>query len=109
MTAQNQLTIVALFLTSVLVRIVPSLVRLPLSDHQQALFERILPTAVFINFAVYILFSEISKAALPAIAAFLLLALLSVFTRMHMVLVVIVTSALYFIVSTWPWFQTGFI
>jgi hypothetical protein len=77
--------ILALLLTSVLVRVVPSFVRLSLSDSGRTLLERVLPMAVFLNFAVYIATVEIKHAPLPAAAAFVLCALVTFSTKVGLI------------------------
>ncbi|WP_200638846.1 hypothetical protein [Stutzerimonas xanthomarina] len=61
MTTSVLLAIAALFATSCLVRILPVFVSIDLTDTTRRLLERVLPTAVFINFAVYILYSEATR------------------------------------------------
>lgn len=57
----------ALLITSLLVRVVPVFVSMPLGAGGLRIVGQILPTAVFINLAVYVAYSEISAA--PAAAA----------------------------------------
>jgi branched-subunit amino acid transport protein AzlD len=52
------MAIAALFTTSCLVRIVPVFVSLQLRPHIERYIGRLLPAAVFINFAIYIIHSE---------------------------------------------------
>lgn len=65
MNPSTLMAIAALFTASCLVRIVPALVRVPLPGSLQRCLERVLPVAVFINFALYIAYSEISRAPSP--------------------------------------------
>lgn len=64
------LIILALLLTSIVVRVVPVFLRIQFSASARTLLERILPVAVFLNFAVYIAIVEIKLAPWPALAAF---------------------------------------
>src|SRR5690606_17137584 len=56
----------ALFLTSCLVRILPAFVSLRMAPESRRYVERVLPAAVFINFAVYIAYSELVREPLAA-------------------------------------------
>lgn len=59
----------ALFTTSCLVRIAPAFISLQIEPHTQRYLERLLPAAVFINFAVYILYSEMVREPVPALVS----------------------------------------
>lgn len=73
--------ILALLLTSLMVRVIPAFVKLRLSESAKTLLERVLPMAVFLNFAVYIAVIEIKQAPWPAAAAFVLCASVTFSTR----------------------------
>lgn len=95
------LAIAALFATSCLVRILPVFVTLDLSDATRRILERVLPTAVFINFAVYILYSEAAKAPLAATVALALVAGIAVATRPGLIVTAVLGSACYYLLQTW--------
>ncbi len=95
------LAIAALFATSCLVRILPVFVTLDLSDQTRRLLERVLPSAVFINFAVYILYSEATKAPLAATVALTLVAAIAVATRLGMIVTAVLGSACYYLLTAW--------
>lgn len=69
MITSTGLAILALFVTSLVVRVLPAFLGIRISGAIGLLLERVLPTAVFLNFAVYIIFSEVKTAPLPAILA----------------------------------------
>ncbi len=92
--------IVALFATSLLVRVLPAFVRLRLSAAARNFVERVLPLAVFINFAVYIAWVEIHTAAAPAIAGMATVALASFFTRAGVIPITCVSTLAYALVRT---------
>lgn len=88
--------ILALFLTSMVVRVMPVFVKLRLSETVRKLFERVLPMAVFLNFAVYIAIVEIKQAPGPAVAAFGLCFLIIFSTRAGLIFTTLVGTALWF-------------
>ena len=100
MTTAVLLAIAALFATSCLVRILPVFVTLNLTDTTRRLLERVLPTAVFINFAVYILYSEATKAPLAATAALALVAGIAVATRLGLIATALLGSGSYYLLQS---------
>ena len=97
MTTSALLAIAALFATSCLVRILPVFVTLDMTDTTRRLLERVLPTAVFLNFAVYILYSEAAKAPLAATVALALVAGIAVATRLGLIVTAVLGSACYYL------------
>lgn len=89
------LAILALLATSVLVRILPVFLRRTMSEAARDLLERVLPTAVFLNFAVYIVYSEVKTAPLPALVALGVLAWLAFRTRAGLILAACAASSAY--------------
>ena len=61
--------IALLFAVSVVVRIIPSIISLNLPVKTKESIKSVLPTAVFINLAVYCAVQEIEKSLLPSIVA----------------------------------------
>lgn len=90
--------ILALLLTSLLVRVVPAFVKLRLSESTRTLLERVLPMAVFLNFAVYIAVVEIKQAPWPAAAAFVLCALVTFSTRAGLIFNTLAGTVLWYLV-----------
>lgn len=90
--------ILALLLTSLLVRVFPAFVKLRLSASARALLERVLPMAVFLNFAVYIAVVEVKQAPWPAAAAFGLCALVTFSTRAGLIFNTLAGTALWYLV-----------
>ena len=71
---KNAITgIVLLFGISLLVRIIPAFLRLPVSAETKENIKSTLPVAVFINLLVYCMAGEIGGARAPASLSFLLL------------------------------------
>ncbi len=95
------LAIAALCATSFLVRILPVFVTLNLDDSTRRILERVLPSAVFINFAVYILYSEATKAPLAATVALVLVAGIAVTTRLGLITTAVLGSACYYLLQSW--------
>ncbi len=87
----------ALLITSLLVRVVPVFVSMPLGAGGLRIVGQILPTAVFINLAVYVAYSEISAAPAAAAATSLLgVALLAISGRVGLVGSMLFGAALYY-------------
>jgi len=91
------IAIAALFSTSCLVRIIPAFVSVQLSDSTQRYLERILPTAVFINFAVYIAYSEASKEPVAALASLLLVGVVAVLNVAGLITTSLIATGIYFL------------
>ncbi|TYP62086.1 AzlD domain-containing protein [Stutzerimonas stutzeri] len=100
MTTSVLLAIAALFATSCLVRILPVFISIDLTDTTRRLLERVLPTAVFINFAVYILYSEATKAPLAAGVALALVAGIAVATRLGLIITAVLGSGCYYLLQS---------
>jgi branched-subunit amino acid transport protein AzlD len=69
MSQSTVIAIAALFVTSCLVRIFPAFITLRLAPQSQRYFERVLPAAVFINFAIYIVYTEALREPVAALAS----------------------------------------
>ncbi|MGE4242673.1 hypothetical protein [Ramlibacter sp.] len=91
----NGLAILALLLTSLLVRVLPAFVRVRPSQRMQDLLERVLPMAVFLNFAVYIAWTEIRTAPVAAIAAIVVVGVATLSTRLGLVVLTCAGTLIY--------------
>lgn len=91
------MAIAALFVTSCLVRILPVFVTFDLSNANRRIIESILPTAVFINFAVYILYSEATKAPFAATVALTMVAIVAIATRLGLIVTALLGSSCYYL------------
>lgn len=91
-------TIAALLATSCLVRIIPAFVSIRLQPDLQRCLERVLPVAVFINFAVYIAFSEMSREPLAASVSLLLVGLIALSNSLGLISTAAIGTAAYFTV-----------
>jgi branched-subunit amino acid transport protein AzlD len=81
MSQSTIVAIAALFVTSCLVRILPAFVSFRLGLQSQRYLERVLPAAVFINFATYIVYTEATRepvAALVSLTAVVVVAWLNI-------------------------------
>jgi len=96
--SSHGLAILALFITSLTVRVLPVFVPLRLGETARGLLERVLPLAVFINFAVYIVWTEIQAAPAAAVAAITVTAVATFSTRMGLVLIAAASTAVYVLV-----------
>jgi branched-subunit amino acid transport protein AzlD len=101
--SSHALAIVALCVTSLVVRVLPVFVRLRLNGTARDLVGRVLPLAVFVNFAVYIVWTEIRNAPLPAIVSIAVVALGSFCTRFGLVTITCTATLAYALVTmAWP-------
>lgn len=95
----HHLAILALLATSIVVRVLPVFLKLHLSDTVRGLLERVLPVAVFLNFAVYIIWSEMRSAPLAAGAAIIAVGILTLSTRAGLVLTTVLGTLIYAMVQ----------
>lgn len=95
----HSLAILALALTSLVVRIVPVFIRINMTPVTTAILERALPCAVFLTFAIYICVTEIQNNAMPAIAAIALTVILVFTNRMSLIFTALLGSLTYFAVQ----------
>lgn len=91
----NGYAILALFVTSLLVRVLPTFLNLPLTEKTKKFIEQVLPIAVFLNFIVYLVWSETQGANAPAIVGILTAVLLSFLTRISLVITTLLSVLAY--------------
>ncbi len=96
--SSHALAILALFATSITVRVLPVFVRLRLGATARGLLERVLPMAVFLNFVVYIAWTEINTAPAAAVAAIAIAAIVTFSTRTGLLLTTCAATLVYFLV-----------
>lgn len=100
---EHALVIVALVATSLIVRITPAFLRLQLNPTAKRITERALPMAVFINFAVYLVWIEISAMAAAAIVSILIAVLATLFTRAGLIITTSASTIVYAVITAaWP-------
>ena len=87
--------IAALFCTSWLVRIAPVFIPLQIAPLQQHYLERVLPAAVFINFAVYIAYTEAVREPVVAPVSLALVAGIALLDRLGLIGTAVIGTALY--------------
>jgi hypothetical protein len=97
-TASTGLAILALMATSFIVRVIPSFLSIRISAPVRTLLDRILPSAVFVNFAVYIIYSEVKTAPTPAVIAIACVGAMAFLTRAGLILTACTGTVLYGIV-----------
>ncbi|MCL1961355.1 MAG: hypothetical protein FWG56_06220 [Desulfovibrionaceae bacterium] len=93
------LAILALLATSLLVRVLPAFVRLRLSDTARRLLEHVLPMAVFLNFSIYIAWTEIRTAPVAAIAAIAVVGIVALATRLGLILTACAGTLIYTLIQ----------
>ncbi|MCE8021077.1 hypothetical protein HOP51_13295 [Halomonas sp. MCCC 1A11036] len=89
--------IAALFTTSCLVRIAPTFISLRINPSTQRYLERLLPAAVFINFAVYIAYSEIAREPAPALISLVVVGAVALFSLLGLIGTAVLGATLYFL------------
>lgn len=91
-----QTAIAALFCTSCLVRILPAFVPLRIGPRQRRYLERLLPAAVFVNFAVYLVYSEAQREPVAALVSLAVVAGMACFDRLGVLATAVLGTAIYF-------------
>ncbi len=92
----NYLVILALLTTSIIVRILPSIVRIKFSPNSQILIEEALPVTIFICFITYIVMSEMVQEPYSAGLAFISIFIMSVLLKQGLMITTIFSSAIYY-------------
>ncbi|KTC34249.1 hypothetical protein [Pseudomonas sp. ABAC61] len=98
MTHSTWITISALLATSCLVRIIPAFITIRLRPGMQRCLERVLPVAVFINFAVYIAYSEMNREPLASSVSLLIVAAIALSNTLGLVTTAAIGTTSYFLV-----------
>jgi hypothetical protein len=98
MITSTGLAILALFATSLIVRVFPAFLGIRISDSMRVLLERVLPSAVFLNFVVYIIYSEVKSAPLPSLLAIAAVGAMAFLTRAGLILTACTGSLIYAVV-----------
>ena len=93
----NYLVILALLTTSIIVRILPSIVRIRFSPNSQILIEDVLPVTIFICFITYIVMSEMVQEPYSAGLAFISIFIMSIVLRQGLVLTAVCSSVIYYV------------
>lgn len=89
--------IAALLTTSLLVRVLPVFVPIQLGAATQRCLERVLPAAVFINFAVYIAYMEVQTHPVAAASSLAVVAGMATLTSLGLITTSVVATTLYFV------------
>ena len=75
---------------------------LPVGNRIRNYLTEILPVAVFINFSVYIAWSEISKAPWPAVISLVVIGLMALSERLSLVPATLAGTGIYFLLRNNP-------
>ncbi|NGO90448.1 hypothetical protein [Vreelandella stevensii] len=97
--ADNFLVILALLLTSVMVRVIPSLLTINFGEKAQHLIEEVLPTSIFICFITYIVMPEMDNGLSLSIFSFIAVCILAVILKSGLILTTVVATTLYYVLS----------
>lgn len=90
------LAVLALFATSLIVRVLPVLLRFELAAPWKVYVEQVVPSAVFINFIVYIFYSELAREPLAATISLALVATVALLTSMGLLISALVAAGSYY-------------
>lgn len=90
----------ALSTTSVLVRIVPAFVRLSLGERGLHLVGQVMPMAVFVNLAVYVVYSEIGISPVAGGLALMAVAVLAVQGRIGLMGSTLLAAAIHYLLAS---------
>lgn len=90
------LAVLALFATSLLVRVLPVVLRFELAAPWKGYVEQAVPSAVFINFIVYIFYSEMAREPLAAAISLALVATVALLTSMGLLISALVATVSYY-------------
>lgn len=90
----------ALFLTSCLVRVLPAFVSFRMAPESRRYVERVLPAAVFINFAVYIAYSEVVREPVAAAVSLVVVAAVAFLNALGLISAAVLGTALYFLLAS---------
>lgn len=96
------MAVAALFCTSCLVRIAPVFLPLRMGPRQQRVFQRLLPAAVFLNFAAYIAYSETQRQPLAALLSLALVGGCALLGRPGLLGATLIGTGLYCLLLRWP-------
>lgn len=91
--------IAALLCTSLLVRVAPAICNLKLPDKFVPLAETIIPTAVFLNFVVYIFMQEMRISFVAATVSLIVTVLLAYLEVGGVIFAIIVGCTAYFLIA----------
>lgn len=98
MSQSTVVAIAALFVTSCLVRVMPVFVRSQLGPENQRYLERVLPAAVFINFAVYIAYTEALREPVAALVSLTVVVAIALMNLFGLVSAAGIGTVLYFLI-----------
>lgn len=93
----NLSVILALLVTSLIVRVLPSFIPLRVSAKIQHLIEEILPCSIFICFITYLVLSEATRAPGPSILAFATAFILSIGLNAGLLTTTLLASIVYYL------------
>ena len=97
MSQSTMVAIAALSATSFLVRILPAFVSFRLGPESQRYLERVLPAAVFINFAVYIAYTEATREPIAALVSLTAVATVALLNSCGLISAAGMGAAIYFV------------
>ncbi|GAA3938686.1 hypothetical protein [Litoribacillus peritrichatus] len=90
------MAVLALLSTSLLVRILPAFINIRINSSAKVWVEHIIPSAVFLNFIVYIVIQEVNVAPVPAIVSLFAVGLCAYFRISGLILTVVLGSVIYY-------------
>lgn len=95
----NIWVIMALLLTSLMVRVLPSLIIINFGEKTQHLIEEVLPSSIFICFITYIVMPEVTNGLSISFLAFISVVILTIILKFGLIFITLIATTLYYVLS----------
>jgi len=95
----NFWVIMALLLTSLMVRVLPSLIIVNFGEKTQYLIDEVLPSSIFICFITYIVMPEVTNGLSLSFLAFISVVILAIILKFGLIFTTFIATTLYYVLS----------
>lgn len=95
----NLWVIMALLLTSLMVRVLPSLIIVNFGEKTQHLIDEVLPCSIFICFITYIVMPEVTNGLSLSFLAFISVVILAIILKFGLIFTTFIATTLYYVLS----------
>ena len=95
----NFWVIMALLLTSLMVRVLPSLIIVNFGEKTQHLIDEVLPRSIFICFITYIVMPEVTNGLSLSFLAFISVVILAIILKFGLIFTTFIATTLYYVLS----------
>lgn len=95
----NFWVIMALLLTSLMVRVLPSLIIINFGEKTQSLIDEVLPSSIFICFITYIVMPEVTNGLSLSLLAFISVVILAIILKFGLIFTTLIATTLYYVLS----------